>query len=533
MRDILGDMAALASGLPGRAAVGVARETYRAVVPVAFVLVNAVVFALVRPGVPDLWAARARAAAVEDDVGLTYWFGWFGGSAPGRYSVLTPPVSALLGSEVVAGIAAVAIAGTAVPLLRATRRPTAGAWAAAVAVVVNLWCGRVPFLLGAAFAVAAILLVRRQRGWPAGGLAVLSALASPVAGAFLCLALSGVLLARPTGAHRRAILPAVAGALGTLAAIAVAFGPPGPQPFPPYLLAEIVAALLLMLLTGPPAHLRLTLAVTAVAAVLVFLVPNGLGANLARLALFCLPPAAVALSPRRPVILAALMAPILVFGALTCVTALRSAVRPSSEASYYAPLAARLDTLPAISHYRLELVGATRAAYAALLDHAVLARGWETQTDRALNSELLDGDVDAPEYRRWLDDNAVGYVAVNVRGRAGPEERLTQTRPDYLREIWRDARWRLYEVESPTPIVAGPAVRVASTQAELRVHVPCACRILVRVRWSRFLTVSPVLPGDAPAGVEAAHRSDLDRDDSGWTVLTTDRAGTFVLAGLL
>jgi hypothetical protein len=51
----------------------------RLLAPTAFVLLNAIVFCLVRPDVPDLWAARARASAAEHGVGLTYWFSWFGG----------------------------------------------------------------------------------------------------------------------------------------------------------------------------------------------------------------------------------------------------------------------------------------------------------------------------------------------------------------------------------------------------------------------------------------------------------------------
>lgn len=523
-----------ASGLSGTAPVRGGRARWHVLAPTAFVLVNVVGFALVQPGVPDLWAARARAAAVEDDVGLTYWFGWFGGAPPARYSVLTPFACALLGTEVVAGLAAMAIATLSVPLLRRTRRPAAGAWMAAAGVVVNLWCGRVPFLLGSAFAVAAIVLVQRRRGPPAAVLAVLSSLASPVAGVFLALALSGALLAPQTRELRGPILLAAGGALGTLLAIASAFGLPGPQPFSPYLLAGAVAALVLMLLADPPAPLRLTLAVSAVATVVVFLVPNGLGANVVRLALFCLPAAAVAVSRRRPATLAALMAPILVLGALTSVTAVQSAVRPSSDASYYASLAAALDARPGTDNHRLQLVGASRAAYAALLDHALLARGWETQADTDLNAALVDDDLDAGTYLAWLEDNAVGYVAVNVRGGAGAEERLIGTGElAYLREVWRDARWRLYEVRSPTPIVAAPATPAGWTQAELRVRVPCACRVPVRVRWSRFLTVSPVLPGDAAAAIEDAYRPELDHDGSGWTVLTTDRAGTYVLDGLL
>src|ERR1700722_6247040 len=65
--------------------------------PAGLALVNAVIFLILRPGVEDLWAARAREYAAQHGVGLTYWFGWFsGGSTPGNYSVITPYLSALI-----------------------------------------------------------------------------------------------------------------------------------------------------------------------------------------------------------------------------------------------------------------------------------------------------------------------------------------------------------------------------------------------------------------------------------------------------
>ena len=500
----------------------------------AFVAVNAIVFCLVRPDVPDLWAARARASAADHGAGVTYWFSWFGGATPGQYSVITPLLCALVGSELVAAAAAVVICGIATSLVRDTCRPTAGAWMATIGVVINLWCGRVPFLLGAAFAVGSVVFVRRRRTAPAGLLAVLSVLASPVSGAFLGLALSGVLVATGMRAYRASVLVTIACALGSLVLIAILFGTPGPQPFPPYLLAATGISIALMLLLAPTFHLRVTLVVSAVAALVVFSIPNGLGANFVRLALFCLPAAAVALSRRRLPTVVALMTPILVFGGLTSVSAAGSATEPASDASYYAPLAAELDKRPRLADHRLELVAAGRAAYAVLLDHAMLARGWETQSFLALHDRLASRSLDALEYRTWLDDNAVGYVAVDTSREKTPEARLIDNGElPYLRLTWRHAGWRLYEVLRPTPIVAKPARLQAWSQATMRVHVPCACQTLVRIRWSRFLTASPSLPAETSDDVVDTYRPALVRDPSGWTILTTNRPGTYVLQGML
>jgi hypothetical protein len=354
-----------------------------------------------------------------------------------------------------------------------------------------------------------------------------------VAGAFLGLGLSGLLLSRRARDQATTLLT-VACAGGTLIALAVVFGTPGPEPFPLYVIGEIALVLGLMFLSAPPDHLRMTLAISATAALVLFWVPNGLGANFARLALFCLPAAAVALSARGARTLAVLTVPALVFGALSSVSALVSATSPASSAAYYASLAAELDSLPAAANQRLELVNNSHAAYAALLDHAILARGWETQQDLALNGRLNSVALDARGYRAWLDDNAVGYIAVGGPSTSSPEARvISAVRPGYLRRVWSSEHWRLYSVRHPTPIVAKPAELEALTQAQMTVEVPCACRTTVRIRWSQYLAVVPQLPAGTTDAVEDSYRPGLIHDDSGWTTLTTDHAGVYVLDGSL
>jgi hypothetical protein len=319
-----------------------------------------------------------------------------------------------------------------------------------------------------------------------------------------------------------------------MVAVAVVFGTPGPEPYPLYLLAETVLALALMLLLAPAPYLRITLVASAAAGLVAFAVPNGLGANFARLALFCLPAAAVALSRWRLRTTIALVSPILALGALTSVSAVRSAAEASSHASYYAPLAAELDSRPGVANHRLELAAAGRAAYTALIGHAVLARGWETQSFLALDAALTSDDLDAAAYRRWLDDNAVGLVAVDTSRLETPETRLIASgSARYLHLVWQHAGWRLYEVERPAPIVGRPARLVASTQAAMRVQVPCACRMLIRIRWSPFLHAAPALPAEAPDEVEDDYRPQLTQERNGWTTLTTNRPGTYVLSGAL
>ena len=45
--------------------------------------------------------------------------------------------------------------------------------------------------------------------------------------------------------------------------------------------------------------------------------------------------------------------------------------------------------------------------------HVPLARGWERQVDRQRNALFYDDrPITAARYRRWLDDNAVRFVAL-------------------------------------------------------------------------------------------------------------------------
>ena len=513
---------------------GSARPVARLVAPTGLVLVNAIAFFVLRPGVPDLWAARARGSAVAHGVGLSYWFSWFGGVTPGKYSVVTPYLCAVIGTELVASMAAVITCGLATHLLRDTRRPVASTWLAAVSVVINLWSGRVPFLVGCALGVATLICVNSRRRLSAATLAALTVLASPVAGVFVGLGLSGMLFVRRARPYRATIVLTVLFTAGTLIWLAVVFGTPGPEPLPLYQIGQISFVLVLMMLSAPPDYLRVTLAVSAAAAVVAFTVPNGMGANLARLALFCLPPAAVALSGRGSRTLTALTVPIVVLSVLSSASALLSATNPSSSASYYAALARELDALHAVGNHRLELVDASHAAYAVLLDHAVLARGWETQEDLARNGILHKASLDARSYQAWLDENAVGYVAVDGTGHSSPEAEIIRiVRPAYLREVWSSAHWHLYDVRHPTPIVAGPAVLAGSRQSAMIVRVPCACRASLRVRWSKFLAISPYLRTGTPEPVEDTYHPTLMPDRLGWTTLTTNRPGTYILDGSL
>ncbi len=501
------------------------RWSWQTALPTVLAVLNGVAFVIVRPDVNDLWAARARASAAQHGVGLTYWFGWFGGgSTPGSYSVLTPSLSALLTAEIVGAVSAIATTVLCQRLLRTTPHAMPATYVAVFAAGVNLWSGRVPFLLGAAFGVAALLAVSSHHLIAAPVFGVACVLGSPVSGAFLLLALCGTLVV--SSSVRRVSLLTAGCVVVATGVLALVFGAPGPQPFSFALCLEVLGGLVLVMLTRPPAALRVVVYVSILMTVALEIVPNGMGSNLARLVWFCLPIAAVALSRRRAWVAVLLVTPIMLAGADGTVNDLRGAGQPSASGAYYADLAAEFDRLPQLRTYRVEVVAqGEHAAYDALLDHGMLARGWETQEDHALNQSVLEKTLDPVTYKVWLNNNAVGVVALPTTQAADyPEYTLVAAGLSYLTEIWHNADWILYQVKDPVPVVGIPATLEQHSQSRLTIAVPCACKISVRVRWSKFLTAK-----DAVANYQAK----VSDDGSGWTTVTTTGPSTYYLSGSL
>ena len=274
-------------------------------------------------------------------------------------------------------------------------------------------------------------------------------------------------------------------------------------------------------------------------AVVLFTFPNGLGSNFARFVWFCLPVAAVALSRRRVAVALVCVAPLLYLGGDQTWTDLRHATAPVSSVSYYRPLVDRLDRIPELRSYRVEVVDhGAHTGYDALLGHAMLARGWETQDDNALNRSLNRPSLDPVTYKIWLDNNAVGYVALpsGSVGGNGEYALVEAGKAPYLHRIWSSADWQLFRVGNPTPIVGRPASVLAHDQKSMTISVPCACTIRVRLRWSKFLTAARQDPGRSradPVDANARARAEIDNDGSGWSTLTTTRPGTYVLRGSL
>ncbi|MGD9736127.1 MAG: hypothetical protein AB7V58_11055 [Solirubrobacterales bacterium] len=427
------------------------------------------------PPVGDL-AAQVFRTELFERAGLAIWNGsWYGGHYTLTYSVLFPPLAALLGPQLVGMLSVVSSAYLFDRIVR-DRWGAEARWATlwfAAGVVTLLADGQLTFALGVAFALAALRAL--QLGWSVVAVAAAAAcaLASPVAGAFL----GGVLLAGALERGRRpnpAALVAAALALVLTTAPNLAFPEPGQFPF---VLSSFVAIPLwcggALLLTdglrGEERQLRRVIVGYLLASTVVFLLPNALGGNAVRLgALFGGPVLAAVLLSRRPrptvpvwfyaAVLAATIGGSLYWQVTASVSQIaRSVGDPSTSAAYFQPAAAWLRAHGAEGE-RIEVPSTANhweAAY--LAPNFDLARGWLRQADTARDDIFYDeGELTDRTYSRWLRDNAIAYVALpdaDLDYSSIAERRLILAAPPYLRLRHSAQHWRIYQVVHPKPMI--------------------------------------------------------------------------------
>ncbi|MEV7227066.1 hypothetical protein AB0M79_08585 [Polymorphospora sp. NPDC051019] len=485
----------------------------------------------------DLSAQVARAGFFERHGFAPLDLGWYGGVAPPGYSLVSPPLMAWLGGGTLGPrlVGALAAAGSALVLAlilvrTAARRPLLGGVLGAVCLFGNLVSGRVTYAVGIAFGLLAILALtsRRRRAGPVAAVlaALLAGAASPVAGLFVGLA--GVALALTDPRRRLAGAAVAAGAAVPVLGLAALFGSGGWMNISFLDTARAAVASLAVALLVPHRAVRAGALLSAGGVVTAYLVHTPVGLNATRLAvMFTLPllagyavvPGAARL--RRPLAAGAL-GPLLVAVALVqppvSTADLRAAGDPTASPAYFRPLLDELDRRPP---GRVEVVPTGNYWEAAYVPpHAPLARGWLRQADIAHHPLFFDGSVDTDSYGRWLRDNGVAYVALagaptSWVGRR--EAEVVRAGPPYLTPVWRGGDWTLYAVAA-TPSIVDGAVLVDADDRAVEIDVPAAGDALVRVRWSRWLTV------DGPAGC-------LTPSGDGWTLLRAAEPGRYRITG--
>jgi hypothetical protein len=458
---------------------------------------------------------------------------WYGGVEQFGYSLVSPPVMAVLGVRVTGAVALVLSAWALAALLRRTgaERPLLGTVAGALCLAGNLVSGRVTYALGVAFGLAALLLLTYPRlRWAAAIGALLAAATSPVAGLFLGLAGAALVL---SGRIRDGLLVAVPAAV-PLALIAGLFGDGGWMNIGRWDAIRAIVTGLVVALLVPRRPVRIGALLSSAGVLAAALIHTPVGLNATRLVtMFALPVlAGYAVLPRRGRMPVWALVPVLV--AVTwwqppvVVADVRSIGDPPADPAYFGPLRDRLAGLPLTG--RVEIPPTRNYWEAASMGGIPLARGWLRQADIDRNPLFFTTvpgaagtgvPLTAATYRDWLAAKSVQYVAVpdaelSWVGRA--EAELIGGGLPYLTPIWSDPHWRLYAVAGPQPIVAPPATLVTQDAASVTFDVPAAGDVVVRVRHSRWLTVS------GGASAEATGE---------WTVVRVPAAGRYTLTSRL
>jgi hypothetical protein len=492
----------------------------------------AVLMLIWSPQVGDL-AAQVFRTELFHQAGLSIWNGsWYGGHYTLTYSVLFPPLAALLGPQVVGLLAVVASAYLFDRIVRdrwGAEARLATLWFAA-GVVTLLADGQLTFALGVAFGLGALRCLQMGRRTLAVLAAAGCALASPVAAVFL----AGVILAGALERGRRAsraALVAAALALGLTVAPNVAFPEPGQFPFvfSSFVAIPLWCAGALYVIRGLPEErqLRRVILCYLLAATLVWLTPNALGGNAVRLgALFGGPVLAAVVLARRPLVapwmVALLMAGSLYWQLTASVNQIaRSVGDPSTTAEYFEPATSwlrahgadglRIEVPPTANHWE--------SAY--LAPSFELARGWLRQLDTTRDDIFYDGGgLSDRAYSRWLRGNAISYVALPdapLDYSSGAEQRLILREPSFLDLRYRSEHWRIYAVRNPKPLVAPLGMARAQTlwvgRQGFALDVRTPGEFLVRVNFTPYWSIS------------RGSGCILRRGD--WTVARASRPGVF------
>ncbi|MFF8861462.1 MFS transporter [Streptomyces sp. NPDC015139] len=519
----------------------------------------------------DLAAQDAWAEFVGRHPDSAYNLAWYGGMHPVSYSVVSPYLMSVLGVRTTMMLAGTVSAGLLTLILirsRAVRNPLWVSFAGVFAFLCNAISGRVTFGLGTMFALGAVAAVHcwpyrwRYKRWAkalvAAPLAGLATMASPVAGLFVGLvAVALFLQKRRPGAWALGLAPA---AVVGVSAWLFPFSGTQPMTFGSVILPLLYGLLCLFLVPREWLTVRLTAAVYSLGVVLVWLISSQIGSNISRLpmlfagaALIAALPYTVPKSRKWYVTVLAFLGFVGWIGFKT-VDDIIHTTPAASWARELAPLVNELQKNGA-EKGRVEVVPArSHREASALAPYVNLARGWNRQADMERNPLFYDDTLNSANYHEWLQRWAVHYVVLpkdNPDGDGGVREvQLLQRGMPYLKQVWGDANWQLFQVTDPAPLAEPNAVVDRAEQGEMTLEVRKAGRILIRIPYSPWLSVvdeqgKSLKP---PQETESSkHREqgmpktydnvngclmETPEDANGdkWTALLAPRAGTYHLA---
>jgi hypothetical protein len=475
--------------------------------PIVVAVLFAIGYLIWQPRTVDLAAHTFRADLFGEE-GFTIWNGqWYGGHHTPAYSVLSPPLAWLLGPPVALALASVASAALFPPLVRRWFGESAARWGAiwfGAASATLLFTSRLPFAIGVAFGLAALLALQRRRYWLAILLAALCPLGSPVAGLFLAMAgLAYAIATRRDRAKLSEGLAIAAAAFLPPVFLAWAFPEGGWAPFPTsaFVPIPIFTLACLVLLPREQRALRWGAVLYGAGSTLALALETPMGGNAVRLGALFGGPILLCAVWGRPWTKRFWALPFLaaVFAAAAFwqwSPAVRDVIKyiedPAAKSDYFEPLRQFLFRLPDQRRIEIPFTRSHWEGSEVAMDQA-LARGWLRQLDTRLHPIFYKGPLNRLTYASWLSDNAVRYVALPS---AKPdkssygERALIEKGLPYLRLRWKSDDWRVYEVLLPAPLVVAEGdARIVMEQFqsdEVLLDVKRPGSAVVKVRWTPY-----------------------------------------------
>ncbi|MET7287907.1 MFS transporter [Streptomyces sp. NPDC005573] len=518
----------------------------------------------------DLAAQDAWAEFVGRHPDSAYNLAWYGGMHPVSYSVVSPYLMSVLGVRTTMMIAGTISAGLLTLIMlrsRVVRNPLCASLAGVFALLCNAVSGRVTFGLGTMFALGSVAAVfcwphkwrfkRWAKALTAAPLAALATMSSPVAGLFVGLVAAALFLQkRRPGAWALGLAPS---AVVAVSAWLFPFSGTQPMTFGSVVMPLLYGLLCLFLVPKEWVTVRLTAGVYSLSVVLVWLISSQIGSNISRLPMLFAGAALVAALPftvpRSRKWYATVLA-CLGFAGWIGFKTVDDIVHTTPAASWareLAPLVHQLQGFGA-ERGRVEVIPArSHREASALAPYVNLARGWNRQADMERNQLFYDDTLNSANYHEWLRRWAVHYVVLpkdDPDGSGGERERaLVQRGMPYLKQVWGDADWQLFQVTDPVPLAEPNTVVDRAEQGEMTLEVGKAGRIVIKIPYSPWLGlvdehgVGVEPPRETPASKRRAEGepksydnvngclAQTGQDEQGvrWTVLLAPKAGTYRL----
>jgi hypothetical protein len=455
-----------------------------------------VAYLIVQPDSAD-HAAQVFRSGLFAQEGISAWDNfWFGGHHLPGYGLLLPALGALIGPRLVGVLAAVAatLLFSAIAYRRFGDRARLGVLWFATATAISLFTGRLTFALGVAVALGAVLAAQRGHRLVGIGLAALTPLASPVAALFLAC---GVLAFAIAERSRKGLELAVV-AVGMAVLVSAAFPEGGTEPFDFSSFEPAILVAIAVFVALPPEERLLRYGVAAYAAALAaaFLIQTPMGGNATRMGSLLLGPVLAFGLWRRQRFALILLIPVLIYWQWSPVVRDMEQVsaQPSVSPGYYAPLVDFLRGMPHRDAHRVEVLPEAHHWESAYVPRGIyIARGWERQLDRKLNPLFYQSTpLTALQYRSWLDDLGVGYVAVPNApldyAALGERRLIKRGPPRYLRKVFHSPNWTVYAVRNPSPLAIGGEM-VKLTPQGFVVDANAPGTVLVRVHWTPYWSI--------------------------------------------